>query len=383
MPNATDTPAAGPGTGAPDDALGSTASGGAGVSPGDGTGMARSPRSRRFAEAGHYVAIVLLVAVLAASPLLITNSYYRYVTVLVVMYMVMASSWNLMGGFTGYVSLGHSAFFGLGAYCTGLIADESGGTAAVVLALVATAGIVAVVGAVIGFVALRVRGSSFVIVTIALVYIGTLLAQGLRSLTGGSSGLDVAPLFGFDTRMANHAAFTVTFAVLLGVVLALWKFIDGSKFGLGLKAVREDEDKAQSLGVNTYLFKLVAFTLSAMFVGIVGGLYGSWMGFIDPIFVFSVQISASLVLMSLLGGMRSLWGPVLGTALVIPATEYFLVELPELHLVTTGLLLGAVVLLMPSGIIPLVRSLLDRRNEPSASIREVRPDGRPATGEWS
>jgi branched-chain amino acid transport system permease protein len=325
-------------------------------------------RRRRGVSVGRYIAIAALVGLLCASPLVITTSYYRYASVLVVMYMMMSTSWNLVGGFTGYVSLGHSAFFGFGAYCTGLIADES--RTSLILALLATFPITAAVGAVVGVAALRVRGASFVIVTIALVYIGTLLAQGLRSVTGGSRGLDVASLFDLGSRAANHAAYTVVFALLCGVVLALWAFIDGSKFGLGLKAVREDEDKAQSLGVSTTSFKLVAFVLSAAFVGLAGGIYATWNGFIDPIFVFSVSISANLVLMALLGGMRSLWGPVLGAALIVPMSEYFLINLPEMHLISTALVLGAVVLLMPNGIIPSLQALLERRRPPAASIRE-------------
>jgi branched-chain amino acid transport system permease protein len=335
-------------------------------------GPVRSPggvAAKRRRQAWNYVAVLALVSALAAGPILVTNSYYRYAGVLMVMYMVMATSWNLVGGFTGYVSLGHAAFFGFGAYCTGIIANDS--RASVILALLATVGICLAVAAVIGVVALRVRGSSFVIVTIALVYMGSLLAQGLRSLTGGSRGLDVAGLYTFSTRAARHGAYIVTFAVLLGVVMFLWNFIDGTKFGMGLKAVREDEDRAQSLGVNTTAFKVVAFALSATFVGLAGGLYATWTGFIDPIFVFSVQISAQLVLMTLLGGMRSLWGPVLGAAIIVPSGEFFLVNLPEYHLVSMGVMLGTVVMLMPNGIIPTLRRLWDRRNPPAASIREL------------
>jgi branched-chain amino acid transport system permease protein len=285
-----------------------------------------------------------------------------------VMYMVLASSWNLVGGLTGYVSLGHVAFFGFGAYCTAIVAEDSRGS--VTAALAATFAICAVAGAAIGFVALRVRGASFVIVTIALVYMVSLLAQGLRSVTGGSSGMDVAALFDVEGRARRHAAYIVAFAVLLGVVLALWNFLEGSKLGMGLKAVREDEDRARSLGVNTTAFKVVAFALSTAFVGLAGGLYATWTGFIDPIFVFSVQISAQIVLMALLGGMRALWGPVLGAAIIVPSSEFFLVNLPRYHLVTMGLLLGAVVLLMPRGVIPTVRAAFARRHPPAASIRE-------------
>jgi branched-chain amino acid transport system permease protein len=327
-------------------------------------GWRRAQLERRW----NYAGIVLLVTALCLGPLIVTNSYYRYAGVLMVMYMVMSSSWNLVGGFTGYVSLGHAAFFGFGAYSTGLIANDS--QLSVVLALAATLGICVAAGAAVGAVALRVRGASFVIVTIALVYMGSLLAQGLRSVTGGSRGLNVAPLFTFGGRAARHAAYIVTFALLLAVVLALWNFIDGSKFGIGLKAVREDEDRAQSLGVNTTAFKVVIFAVSTGFVGVAGGLYATWTRFIDPIFVFSVQISAQLVLMALLGGTRSLWGPVLGAAVIVPGGEYLLINIPDYHVLSMGVLLAAVVLLMPNGVIPSVRSVVAWRQPPVASIRE-------------
>lgn len=320
-----------------------------------------------------YWPILVVVGIVAAYPLVVSNSYLRYVGVLTVMYMVLSTSWNLMGGFTGYISLGHVAFFGIGAYTAGLfvLRLDVPNIPAVLLAGV----VVGLMGAAIGYVALRVRGSSFVIVTIALVYMGGLLVQGWGSLTNGSSGLTIPS--GFDgARVDLHRFYHWHFSVLLLVVLSLWWFIDRSKFGMGLKAVREDEDKAQSLGVPTASFKLVAFTLSAAFTGLGGGLYASWFGFLDPIFAFQILISSQIVLMALLGGMRTLWGPVLGAVILIPSTEYFLVRFGEtqLHLIASGLLLGVVVLLMPDGIIPMVKRQLARRHGPAASIREEQPD---------
>lgn len=324
----------------------------------------RSLRTQR----ARYVGVVIIGVLLALATLVVDSSYYRYAGVLLVMYMTMATGWNYVGGFTGYISLGHAAFFGFGAYATGLIANES--RTSVIVALAATVVITLVVGFALGRVALRVRGSSFVIVTIALVYMGVLIAQGWRDVTGGSTGLDVAGLWRFDSRASNHAAYIVTFAAVLVVVMAGWNFIDGSKFGMGLKAIREDEDRAQALGVNVTAFKTTAFAISAAIVGLCGGLYASWTGFIDPIFVFSVQISAQLVLMSLLGGMRFLWGPVLGALIIVPTSEFFLINLPRAHLLATGLLLAAVVLLMPDGVLTALRGIADRRRPQAASIRE-------------
>jgi branched-chain amino acid transport system permease protein len=176
--------------------------------------------------------------------------------------------------------------------------------------------------------------------------------------------------------MQIHTVFFYAFAVMLLLALATWWFIDRSKLGMGLKAIREDEDKAQALGVPTTAYKTSAFAISAGYTAIGGGLYAVWFNALDPVFVFSIIIGANMVLMSLLGGVRHLLGPALGAVVVVPATEYFLVQLGEtqIHLVATGLLLAIVVLVMPDGIIPAMSALRRRRGPPAASIRE-RPAG--------
>ncbi|MFF3443081.1 branched-chain amino acid ABC transporter permease [Streptosporangium sp. NPDC002721] len=305
-----------------------------------------------------------------AYPWLAPNTYLLYAGVLTVMYAVMATSWNLLGGFTGYVSLGHSAFFGLGAYGTGLLITRAGWNW--VLALLVSAVVVALFSVLVGIAAVRVRGASFVIVSIALVSMMNLLVQGWRSLTGGSTGLRVPSQFRELNRGETHLVFFYLFLLLLVVVLLTWWFVGRSRFGSGLRAIREDEDKAESLGVPTVAFKVAAYALSALFVALAGGLYAVWFRSLDPIFVFSILIGSYMVLMSLLGGVRYLFGPLLGALIVAPAGEYFLVALGEsqIHLTATGLLLVLVVLFMPEGIIPAVAKLLRLRKPPEASIRE-------------
>lgn len=309
---------------------------------------------------------IVVVVVLAAAPWLLTTSYYRYIATLTVMYMALATGWNLMGGLTGYMSLGHSAFFGLGAYFTGLVANATGiqpflvaGAAGVFVGFVAAA---------VGFVALRVRGASFVIVTLSLVYIGGLTAQAWRGLTGGSSGLTL-PSLGVGGGL-SHVPFYYAFVLLLLIVLATTAWLRRSSFGMGLAAIREDEDKAEALGIDTRTYKLVAFSLSAAFVGVGGGLYAYWRVFLDPIFVFGILIGVTMILVSLLGGIRTLWGPVLGAALFTPGSYWLLTHVPDYHLLLTGLLLGAVVLLLPEGIIPSLTARFGRRSRTEASIRE-------------
>jgi branched-chain amino acid transport system permease protein len=314
--------------------------------------------------------VVAGAAILLAYPWLAPNSYMRYAGVLTVMYAALATSWNLVGGFTGYVSLGHAAFFGLGAYGTALGVTDLDLPHAAALALSA-AGTVAF-AALVGWAAVRVRGASFVIVSVALVAMMSLIAQEARSLTGGSSGLRVPPLSEELDRTTNHVLFFYLFAAVLALALVTWWFVDRSRFGAGLKAIREDEDKAAALGVPTTAFKVAVFAVSAGFAALAGGLYGVWFGNLDPVFVFSVILGVNMVLMALFGGVRHLFGPVVGALVIAPAGEYFLTNHGEtqLHVVLSGALLAVVVLFMPDGVIPAVRSVLRRFGPAAASIRE-------------
>jgi branched-chain amino acid transport system permease protein len=316
------------------------------------------------------VAVVLVVAALSF-PALAPNPYILSAGIVVVNYAVLSTSWNFVGGFTGYISLGHGALAGLGGYGTGLLVIKAGLPSFVALFVAAL--LVAALAVPIGYAALRVRGASFVIVSIALVLIMLLVFQSWASFTGGSRGLVVPRPFPGMLRPEHHRVFFYLFAGLLGLALLAWWLIDRSRFGLGLKAIREDEDKAESLGTPTFAYKLVVFVVSAAFTALAGGLYALWFGDLDPVFQFSILTGAYMVLMALLGGVRNLYGPLLGALVVGIALEYFKVEFGNtpLHLVATGMLLGLVVLFMPDGILPAVGALVDRFRPQQSSIREM------------
>jgi branched-chain amino acid transport system permease protein len=221
--------------------------------------------------------------------------------------------------------------------------------------------------------ALRVRGASFVIVSIALVLILLLVFQSWATVTGGSRGLVVPRPFPGLLRPEHHRVFFYLYGVLLALALVTWWLLDRSRFGLGLKAIREDEDKAESLGTPTFAYKLVVFVVSAAFTALSGGLYALWFGDLDPVFQFSVLTGSYMVLMALLGGVRNLFGPVIGALIVGTALEYFKVEFGNtpLHLAATGLLLGLVVMFMPDGVLPALGALARRlRRGEQGSIRE-------------
>ncbi|MFI5627619.1 branched-chain amino acid ABC transporter permease [Nocardioides sp. NPDC051685] len=318
------------------------------------------------------VAAAVGLGLVLAFPALAPDPFVLSVGVVIASYAALAVAWNFVGGLTGYISLGHAAYSGLGGYGTALLVTEAGVNPWV--SMVVAAVLVGVAAVPIGIASLRVRGASFVIVSIALVLILLLVAQSWAGVTGGSNGLRVPRPFGTDVlRPEQHERFFYLFVALTLVALALWWVIDRSRLGTGLKAIREDEDKAQALGVPTFAYKLVVFVVSAFLTAMAGGMYALWFGSLDPIFQFSILTGSYLVLMSLLGGVRSLLGPVVGAVIVGYAVEFFKNQYgdTQLHLVALGLLLALVVLFMPDGVIPWLTSQLDRFRPGSTSIREV------------
>lgn len=317
------------------------------------------------------VLLLVVLAVILVFPMTTRVGYLLSTGVVVLNYALMATGWNFMGGFTGYISLGHAAYFGLGAYSLAILVDRTGMSPFLALALAPL--VVVLIAIPVGIAALRVRGASFVIVTIAFVLILLLVSQSWVSLTGGSTGLMIPRPFPDLIRTEHHQVFYYIYVAALALALLVWWRIDRSRFGMGLKAVREDEDKARALGVPTFRAKLIAFGWSAFFTGLAGALYALWFGDLDPVFQFSILMGAYMVLMALLGGVRELFGPVLGAIVVGLAIEFFKAEFgdTQFHLVATGLLLALVVLFMPEGVIPAVRGLVRRFGPQASSIREV------------
>jgi branched-chain amino acid transport system permease protein len=319
------------------------------------------------------VGLLLLLGIAVALPALAPDSATTSMAVFTVMYVGLATAWNVMGGYTGYISLGHAGFFGFGAYTLGLVLARlgiEGGYAPFVF--VPVAGIVtAVLAAAVGWFALRTRAATFVIVTIAFMFMLQLLAENLVGLTGGGAGLafPTPPWRGADYDVPFYYAMLVL--ALLGLVVSWW--IRRSKFGLGLLAIRDDEDKALAVGVPARAFKLTAFVVSATLVGMIGGVYGYYVTYIYPQFVVDPLVSISMVLMVFLGGLGTLWGPVLGAVILEPAQLWLAYQYgaSRLYLVLYASVFLLVILLMPRGIIPSARDLYARRQAraPAAKAR--------------
>jgi branched-chain amino acid transport system permease protein len=316
------------------------------------------PRWRGAAVAGIAVAIVLF----AIFPVVVTDPSTTSIAVFALVFMVAATSWNIFSGYSGYLALGHAVFFGTGGYAVAMAARDwhvAGGWT--VFALLPFGGLVAGLIAIpFGLVALRTRRHTFVVVTIAIFFIFQLAATNL-GFTGGTSGI-LLPIAPFSAANYNQPFYYVALVILIVTVLVSWG-VRRSRFGLQLLAVRDDEDRARGLGVKTRRVKLVAFVISAVPIGMVGGLYFYFVGQIFPQFAFDPLFDVALALMAFLGGLGTIAGPLLG-ALVLESLQQYLTQTfssDATYLIAYGVLFLAVILILPRGVIPGIAEWLARR----------------------
>jgi branched-chain amino acid transport system permease protein len=310
----------------------------------------------------------LAILLVAAVPFFTPNSYIHNVLILTFLVAVIGSGWNVMAGYTGYISLGHTAFIGVGAYTAGILANRWDVSPFLVAPLGGVAA--AVVALFLGLATRRTRGPAFVIVTFALLELLGLVTRNWSSVTGGSQGLFM-PLPEWDVRFHNWPFYYALLALVL-LSVGMTAAIRRSKFGLGLVAIRDDEDKAAGIGVVTPVYKGLAFMASAVLVGVAGAIYGYYVSFLTVSAMFDVVLAMQVVLAVLLGGRGTVWGPVLGAFLIVPLAEATNTSLGgadagAIRLVMFGGLLLAVVLLLPRGILPTVTDRLARRRRGDAA----------------
>ncbi len=301
--------------------------------------------------------LVLLLVVFIAFPLVVSNPAVTGIAVFALVFAVAATGWNIFSGYTGYIALGHAAYFGVGAYTITLVSQAwkvPGGYAP--FALLPLAGLVAGIFAIpLGWIALRTRRHTFVVITVATFFILQLMAYNLKGLTNGSTGLSL-PVPDWSGDFFNVPFYYVTLLVLLLALGVSW-WVRNSKYGLGLLAIRDDEDRALGLGVKTGPFKLVAFVISAFFVGMAGAMYVYFIGSVTPPFAFDALFDLALALMAFLGGLGTLAGPILGALVLESTQQYFTLQFGSsgYYLIIYGALFLAVILLLPEGIIPTLR----------------------------
>ena len=289
--------------------------------------------------------LLVVMALLLTYPLY-ASGYGLRLMLQLFMWIALAQSWNLISGLTGYVSFGHVAFFGTGAYATGLLiarlgwgwipASLGGGAAAAILAVV------------IGWPCLRLKGPYFAIAMLGLNEVLRVLASYFEGLTGGGLGLSLPTLDA--TRPIYYAMGAVA-----GSVTALAYVIVTSRFGLRLMTIREDEVAAEAMGIDTFRYKLYAFLLSAVFPGIAGGLAARDQGYIEPVSVFPLVTTVTMIVMALFGGKGTVWGPVLGAVALFAFQEIVWARFIYIHQLLFGAIIVAVVLLMPRGVLGILQ----------------------------
>jgi len=298
--------------------------------------------SWRFAPLGVLIIIVLILPWLA-SPL-----WIRIATE-VLMWAGLAQSWNIIGGYTGYLSFGHGAFFGLGAYVTGIAMVHL--KLPFGLGLVFSGILASLLGAIIGYPTLRLRGAYFAIATWAF---GEMMRQiaTILDVTGGAFGMQL-PAF------LNLPFF---YYVMLGVTaltyLTTHFLLERARFGYKLLAIRENEEAAEMIGVDTVTIKMQAFALSAFFPGVLGGIYAYWVTYIHPDSVLKADVTDFMVVMAFLGGIGSLWGPFFGAVVVQLVQRILWLVWGEgtFYLVIIGAAICAVVLFIPNGLVGLMEA---------------------------
>ena len=308
----------------------------------------------------HLIALACLLALLLYPVINPWEPYPQGVLLLGFLLAVQASAWNIISGYAGYVSIGHSMFLGLGAYTAGIMAvrwDVNPLLSAPVGGVVAT-----VIAVAIGSVVLRTRGHAFVIITIAMLLAAQILAVNARGLTLGSDGITLPlPFWGRDYQ---NIPFYYIFLVMVVLTVAFSAWLRRTKFGAGLVAIREDEGKAASIGVNTTRFKIVAYAASAFPIGVAGSVYAYYLTFINPVGSFAILGSVTIVLACLAGGRGTLYGPVLGAFVVNLVSEAANVYGggDSARVLLFGLALMVVVLFLPRGLLPTVESWWRRRH---------------------
>lgn len=301
------------------------------------------------------IGLVAVLAAFIAFPQVFTNPAVTTIAIFTLMYATATAGWNIFSGYTGYIALGHAAFFGIGSYAIAIMCLDwhiPGGY--IPFLLVPVAGFIAALFSLpLGWISLRTRKHTFVVITIAIFFIMQPMAFNLRSITNGSTGLSLPIPAGWTGTSFNFPFYYSALAMLVLAVGVSW-WIRNSKFGLGLLAIRDDEDRALGLGVKTGPSKLVAFVISAFFVGMVGALHAYFQESIYPAFAFDPLFDIAIALMGFLGGMGTLSGPILGAIILEPTQRYFTMQFSSngYYLIIYGALFLAIILLLPEGIIP-------------------------------
>ncbi|WP_276260539.1 branched-chain amino acid ABC transporter permease [Haloglomus litoreum] len=303
----------------------------------------------------------ILVLALAALPFVTENSYLTGLVFTTVMFVTLASSWNLLSGYTGYISFGHVAFFGIGGYSSAILFTDAGLN--LYVALLGGGLFATVVSLPVAAATIRLSDVYFSIIMLAFAELMLQVAVTL-DITGGTQG-KVLPIGDYEL-----VTYELMLALAVATVLTSYLVVR-SYFGLTLSAIHDDEEAASSVGLNTTWYKIGAFVLSAIFPAIAGGIAAIYWLYINPSTMFAVTTSGDMMIMSVIGGMGTVIGPILGAALMTPVRAETQAAYPFFHGIVFGLLFMLLVLTVPNGLV----SVFGKSNRLDGIVRRLRsPD---------
>jgi branched-chain amino acid transport system permease protein len=302
-----------------------------------------------------YAVFAAWVVVLATTPLWGSNYIVR-VAIMIAMYTALTLSWNFIGGFAGYPSFSTAAFFGIGCYA-GALAQRGG--VPMVLAWVIATIVVGAIAAVLGAIILKMRGHYFAIASIGIVEVARLIISSWGSVTGGGDGLNLPLMSGGPNAVAR--IFLLVMISIMIVTFIVTVVVDRSRLGFGLRCIQQNEDAANMVGVNNRLYKVIAYTLSALFCGTIGAAHASWTGYIDPSDSFSILMSVKVPVMCLLGGPGTVLGPVIGTAAFMMLEEVFWANFLDYNRAILGAVIVVLIFFLPGGLLALRYSDIAKR----------------------
>lgn len=324
-----------------------------------------SSKDKRF-----YLIIAGILVLSYLATVVIGNQYFFFAGFAILQFIVMALAWNILGGYVGYVNFGSAAFFGLGAYAAIVVLQLF--NASLFTQIVVGGLFAALLGFVTGYLTLRLRGVYFAIATLALLVVSETLIANF-DFVGGAAGTYVLPtrnptVLGVlivgkeDALFSNYKAllfFIMSFITLSAIVTC--SLIERSKLGQGLRALRDDEEAAECMGVPTLKLKLVATTISGFFMGVTGAIFPYYLTFVDPTSAFNLDISVNALAMPIIGGTATWLGPVLGAVVLGTLQQVATVTIAsEMNLLIVGFFLVGTVIFAPGGFLGIINKILKR-----------------------
>ena len=299
----------------------------------------------------------LLGVVIAVLPFTATN-YVLRLTTIAFMYIALASSWNIVGGFTGYPSFATAAFFGIGAYAASIV--RTGTSLSLPLAWLVGGAVAMLFSLIVGPAILRLRGHYFAVASLVLAAVLREITNAATKLTGGGMGLNLPTAGVVNVDMQTrfyYLSMLVAAVATVGLAALIWR----SKLGWAMRCIEQNEDAAIVLGVNTLATKILGFAASAVTAGLVGGIYATWIGYIDPTDAFDDLLSIKPIVMAFIGGVGTILGPVAGAIIFLVLEEFVWRNVLNFHAGILGIIIVALLVFMPGGLSSVGRGIAKLR----------------------